>query len=42
MPGLVVLGGVGKEAKQVMEIKPLKSTHPLPLNQLLSSGSWFV
>jgi hypothetical protein len=39
IPGLVVLGSVRKQAEQARGSKPVSSTPPWPLHQLLPSGS---
>jgi hypothetical protein len=38
-PGLVVLGSIRKQAEQTVESKPVGSTPPWPLHQLLPPGS---
>jgi hypothetical protein len=35
IPGLVVLGSIGKEAEQARGSKPVKNIPPWPLHQLL-------
>ena len=37
--GLVVLGSIRKQAKKAMRSKPVSSTPPWPLHQLLPPGS---
>ena len=39
IPGLVVLGPIRKQAEQAAESKPVSSTPPWPLHQLLPPGS---
>jgi hypothetical protein len=39
IPGLVVLGPVRKQGEQIMRNKPVSSTLPWPLHQLLPPGS---
>jgi hypothetical protein len=42
IPGLVVLGSIGKQAEQARGSKPVSSTPPWPLCQLLPPGSFPV
>jgi hypothetical protein len=42
IPGLVVLGSIRKQAEQARGTKPLGSTLPWPLHQLLPSSSCSV
>ena len=42
IPGLVVLGSIRKQAEQAMRSKPVSSTPPWPLLQLLPPGSDFL
>ena len=39
IPGLVVLGSIRKQAEQARESKPVSSTPPWPLHQLLPPSS---
>jgi hypothetical protein len=39
--GMVVLGSIRKQAEQAMESKPVSSTHPWPVCQLLCPGSFY-
>jgi hypothetical protein len=39
IPGLVILGSIRKQAEQTMGSKPVSSTLPWLLYQLLTSGS---
>ena len=40
IPGMVALGSIGKQAEQAMWNKPVSSSLPWPLHQLLPPGAW--
>ena len=42
IPGLLVLGSLRKQAEQTFRNKPVSSTSPQPLHQLLLPGSYPV
>jgi len=42
IPGLAILGSIRKQAEQAIVSKPISSTPPWPLHQLLPPGSCTV